>query len=325
MTEVFDPNDVFTPVCEWSTVRMLFTLGVMRKWKTASIDFKNAFTQGQLPKPIYLELPSGFKQSNPGSDETVIKVTTSLYGDRCAANIWYRAIRKAFEDIGFVVSEFDPCLFIKDDCMICLYVDDAVVHAKDDETIERVLKQIDETGYKFSRDEAFDSYLGIQVEHRDDGSVKLSQPGLTHQFLDMMGMSDCNPSPTPSSGQLHSYRDAEDHDDSFNFRSALGMLMYLGNNTRPECAYAINVAAQYSIAPKKPHADAIRRIARYLKGTAEEGLIIKPDDDAPITLNCHVDADYAGNWNIADADDPDAVRSRAGGQRCQHFQAWCLR
>ena len=196
--------------------------------------------------------------------------------------------------------------------MICLYVDDAILHARDDETLDRVLKQIDDAGLAFSRDETFKAYLGIQVEVLEDGSRKLSQPGLTHQFLEMMGMTDCNSTQTPSAGQLFAYPDSELHDDSFNYRSAIGMLLYLGNNTRPECAYAINAAAQYSLNPKKPHADAIRRIARYLKGTATEGLIIKPDDSSPIALDCHVDADYAGNWTLKEADNPEVVRSRAG-------------
>ena len=65
MTEEFDRNDVFAPVVEWSTVRMLFTLGMLQNWKTASIDFKNAFTQGFLPEPIYLELPPGFANADP--------------------------------------------------------------------------------------------------------------------------------------------------------------------------------------------------------------------------------------------------------------------
>ena len=63
----FDRNDVFAPVVEWATVRKLFTLGMLRGWKTASIDFKNAFTQGTLPEPIHLELPPGFANADPAS------------------------------------------------------------------------------------------------------------------------------------------------------------------------------------------------------------------------------------------------------------------
>ena len=310
----FSSNETFAPVVEWSTVRMLFSLSVMHNWKSASIDFKNAFTQGVLPEPIFLELPAGFQKANPELSGHVMKITTSLCGDRRAANIWHRKIRDALvsKEIGFECSVCDPCLFIRSDCMICLYVDDAIIHARDDATIEQVLKQIDEAGFAFSRDTDFASYLGALIEHLDDGSKKLSQPGLTNQLLEMMGMVDCNPSRTPIASPLFSYPDSKPYDgSSFNFRSALGMLMCLGNNTRPECAFAINACAQYSIAPKVPHAEAVRRICRYLKGTSKEGIIVRPSS-TQASLDCFVDADFAGNWTSSEADSSDTVRSRAG-------------
>jgi hypothetical protein len=42
----------------------------------------------------------------------------------------------------------------------------------------------------------------------------------------------------------------------------------------------------------------------------DEGLIIDPT--GPISLDLHVDADFAGNYRKQDADDPSSVRSRTG-------------
>ncbi|MCA1806868.1 MAG: hypothetical protein LC687_03260, partial [Actinobacteria bacterium] len=308
----YTTNGIFAPVVEWSTVRMLFTLGVLQNWKSASIDFKSAFTQGQLPEPIYLELPPGYQRANPHLSDMVMKITTSLYGEQRAANLWYSKIRKSLEDdLGFKVSVYDPCLFIRNDCLLCLYVDDAILHARDEKTLDDVLAAIGKAGFAFDRDEDFNSYLGVQVDHNEDGSKTLSQPGLSGQLLDMMGMRDCNPARTPMSGPLFAHPESDDHNGSFNYRSALGMLMYLVNNTRPECAFAVNSCAQYSINPKQPHAEAVRRICRYIKGTIDKGLIINPQD-SNISLDCHVDADYAGNWISTEADNPASVKSRSG-------------
>ncbi len=297
----FSPNETFAPVVEWSTVRMLFSLGVMFNWKTASIDFKSAFTQAILPEPIYLELPPGYAKANPHLADKVMKITTSLYGDQRAANLWYNKIRGCLVDeLGFTCSDYDPCLFIRKDCILCLYVDDAILHARNEQVLTDVLKAIDAAGYAFSRDETFASYLGVLVEHLPDGTKKLSQPGLTRQLLEVMGLSDCNPARTPIADPLFAFKDSPAHTGTFNYRSALGMLMYLTNNTRPECAYAVNACAQYSVDPRVPHAEAVRRICRYLKGTVENGLLITPDT-AQLSLNCMVDADYAGNWNLPEA------------------------
>ena len=308
----YSSNETFAPVVEWSTVRMLFSLGVMNDWCTASIDFKSAFTQAVLPEPLYMELPPGYTKVNPHLSDFVMKITTSLYGDQRAANLWYRKIRDSLEkELNFVCSEYDPCLFIRDDCLLCLYVDDAILHARSDAVLEDVLKAIEKAGYAFSRDEDFLSYLGVMVQHQPDGSKLLSQPGLSEQLLSMMGMTECNPTRTPISSPLYKHEDAQDHNGSFNFRSALGMLMYLANNTRPECAFAVNACAQYSINPKLPHAEAVRRVCRYIKGTIDKGLHVRPPKGEWL-LDCHVDADLAGTYHKDDNHSPDSVKSRCG-------------
>ena len=123
-----------------------------------------------------------------------MKITTSLYGEQRATNLWYNKIRRSLvEELGFKVSEYDPCLFIRKDCIMCLYVDDAILHARDKKTLDDLLKAIEKAGYAFDHNEDFHSYLGVQLDHNSDGSKTLSQSGLTGQLLDLMGMRDCNP------------------------------------------------------------------------------------------------------------------------------------
>ena len=66
---------------------------------------------------------------------------------------------------------------------------------------------------------------------------------------------------------------------------------------------------QYSIDPKVPHAEAVRRICRY--GTQTQGLIIKPKP-GNWKLDCHVDADFAGNYVKDENYSPESVKSRCG-------------
>ena len=48
-----------------------------------------------------------------------------------------------------------------------------------------------------------------------------------------------------------------------------------------------------------------------LKSSITEGILIKPNLSS-LTLDCHVDANFAGNWNIQDPDNPDGVKLRTG-------------
>ena len=83
---------------------MLFSLSIIEGWSTASIDFKNAFVQATLPKPIFRDLPPGYVQANPGTKDKVMKIKKSLCGDCRAANLWCHVLRKSpIEDMGFTV------------------------------------------------------------------------------------------------------------------------------------------------------------------------------------------------------------------------------
>ena len=75
-------------------------------------------------------------------------------------------------------------------------------------------------------------------------------------------------------------------------------------------AFAINQTARFSNNPTALHGEALKRIGRYLMGTAERGLILQPSKD--LSLHCYVDADFAGLWSNENSDDPTSVRSRTG-------------
>ncbi len=93
--------------------------------------------------------------------------------------------------------------------------------------------------------------------------------------------------------------------ESWSYRSVVGMLLYLSTNTHPDIAFAVSQVARFSHNPKKSHASAIKTIVRYLQKTYDRGMIVKPTGD--LTLDCYVDADYAGLHRR----DPDSSPSSA--------------
>ena len=72
----------------------------------------------------------------------------------------------------------------------------------------------------------------------------------------------------------------------------IGMLNFLAGSTRPDVAFAVHQCARFSAEPKKSHETAVKRIAKYLRGTSMRGLSFRPDKDR--CLECFVDADFAG-------------------------------
>ena len=86
---------------------------------------------------------------------------------------------------------------------------------------------------------------------------------------------------------------------------------FLEKSTRPDISCAVHQCAQFTADPKIQHGKVVKHIGRYLAGSAQQGLIYKPDITK--SLECFVDSDFSGNWNKEDADsDMDTARSRTG-------------
>ena len=99
--------------------------------------------------------------------------------------------------------------------------------------------------------------------------------------------------------------------ESWNYRAICGMLLYLSTNTRPDISFAVSQVCRFGHAPKKSHATAVKMILRYLKATADKGMIINPRY-TPFNLELYVDADFCGLFGQENCRNPDSVRSRTG-------------
>jgi hypothetical protein len=251
-----------------------------------------------------------------------------LYGQKEAPALFFNYLRdKLVKEMGFQVSSNDRCMFHKPGLVAVVYVDDVLFYSKDNETITKVISEL-ETKFKIIKDEAnldVFAYLGVSFKYfkGDDGKkrISLSRPGLIEKVLTKV-MEKGKPikdaktrtEHTPASEDpLHADKDGEDFSEEefgFNYRMIVGLLMFL-TNTRPDIQYAVNAASRFSHSPKVSHGRALIRIARYLKCTRTEGIIMKPTEGA-MTFNCYVDADFAGGFGYEDSADPVCVKSRSG-------------
>ena len=88
------------------------------------------------------------------------------------------------------------------------------------------------------------------------------------------------------------------------------MLLHLSGNSRPDIAFAVNQAARFTHDPKDSHAQAVKRIVKYLIATKDRGMIFRPSLDWKV--DCYVDADFCGLWGSEDPEDPVVAKSRTG-------------
>ncbi|XP_074283934.1 secreted RxLR effector protein 161-like [Silene latifolia] len=86
------------------------------------------------------------------------------------------------------------------------------------------------------------------------------------------------------------------------YLSAIGALMYLANNTRPDIAFSVNLLARHSATPTRRHWNGIKYLLRYLQGTQDLGLFYQGRKNA--TLVGYADAGYLS--------DPHKAKSQNG-------------
>ncbi|GKC26030.1 retrovirus-related pol polyprotein from transposon TNT 1-94 [Tanacetum coccineum] len=79
--------------------------------------------------------------------------------------------------------------------------------------------------------------------------------------------------------------------DPTHYRGMFGTLMYL-TSSRPDLVYVVCMCARYQARPTEKHLHAIKRIFRYLRGTANRGLWYSKD--STIALTAFADADHVG-------------------------------
>ena len=303
--------DTYAPVCEFSSVRFFLAFSLLMQWHTAAIDFASAFVQATLPEPVWIYPPRGFYRGKHGT--TLLRLIKSLYGLKEAPRLWYDELFQWLLDpeLGLTQSHIDKCLLFRRDMIIIIYVDDMGVAAQTEEAIVQLIDFLMKKGFSLTREGTFNEYLGINFSTLPNGSVHMSQSGLIKKILMATGMEACNPNKTPAlKASLGKDPNGEFMNEKWNYRSIVGMLLYLSSNTRPDICFAVSQVARFSHSPRKSHASAVKMIIRYLAGTVDQGIIVPPVKT--LKLRCYVDADFAGLYKQDPDADSSSAKSRSG-------------
>ena len=188
-----DYTDSYSPVVGWPTVRACLLLAASLDLETRSVDFINAFCQAEQKTPLFIEVPPHYKVQGREHEDLVLSLKKSLYGTVTAPKLFYEHIKAGLIDQGFEACDSDPCLFInkKEGIMVLQYVDDQIWICKDSDKIDAKVAALKEAGYLLTIEDDTDmfGFLGIDVK-RDNGSIEMTQTGLTDKVIRYTGLED---------------------------------------------------------------------------------------------------------------------------------------
>ena len=115
----------------------------------------------------------------------ILKLEKNLYGLKQASRNWFEMIKKGLDQRGFSSSKADPCVFMKEDMIVLLYVDDMIVVSRTRKQIEDLYKSLVEgnENFKLTKEGRIDRYLGVELKSNPDGSFEASQPHLIKRII----------------------------------------------------------------------------------------------------------------------------------------------
>ena len=312
-------TDTYSPVVSWFSVRLLLIIAKLNGWHTRQIDFILAYPQADIPYDNYMKLPRGIKTAQGDGDTHVLKLKKNIYGGRNSGRIWNDFLKEGLLNIGFEQSEADECVYYKGDVIFLFYVDDGIFISPTKEKVDKAIadlsnRKLSKNKYDIDDQGDISDYLGINFDLLPDGSLKLWQPHLIDQILDEVGIQPgekCKPTPAASTRILQRRKEDPPAKFDFNYRKVIGKLNYLEKSSRPDISYAVHQCARFCEDPKEQHIEAVRHLARYLKGTRNEGTIMNPNKEK--SFEVWVDADFSGNWCKDTAGvDASTAKSRSG-------------
>ena len=242
------------------------------------MDVKTAFLNGELEEEIYMEQPTGFIMKD--QEEKVYRLSRSIYGLKQSSRQWYIRFHNAIMAYDFTMIDEDHCVYIKRSkdqfVIISLYVDDILIAGSNMEFVHTVKSWLSSNFEMKDMGEA--AYiLGVKIS-RDRSKRSLSHPQETYinKVLERFRMQDCKSIDTPiAKGEGLSHRlcprtpQENEQMKHVPYASAIGSLMYAMMCTRPDICFAIGMVSRYQSNPGPAHWKAVKRILRYLKGTAD--------------------------------------------------------
>lgn len=178
---------------------------------------------------------------------------------------------------------------------VLIYVDDMAIVAKSTQTMNKV-KSMLTSQFKTQDLGEIKHYLGIEVTRDCDDIFHLNQSQYIRKIVNEFGLSSAKASDVPihvSYGKASSNSDDSLILSNAQYQKLLGCLLYVSVNTRPDIAASISILAQKVSQPRQEDWNELKRVLKYLKGTADLKLALGYKNYSGEFLLGYSDANWA--------------------------------
>ncbi|KAH9706111.1 hypothetical protein KPL70_012113 [Citrus sinensis] len=182
---------------------------------------------------------------------------------------------------------------------LLLYVDDMLIACHEKTEIDK-LKGLLSSEFEMKDIGPAKKILGVEIiRNRKVGTMFLTQKDYIEKVLIRFGMNETKPVQTPLASHFKLLaamcpQTAVEQQEMLKvpYSNAVGNLMHAMMLTRPDISHALSVVSRFMSNPGIDHWRAVKWIMRYLRGTAEYGLLyVGSGDEGNIQVG-YVDSDF---------------------------------
>jgi hypothetical protein len=181
--------ETYAPVAQWISIRSILCISAINGWQTKTVDFVQAFPQAPSEAELDIDIPKGCSIEGNRND-WAMKVINNIYGQKQAGRVLYKYLRnKLIKEPQFQQSKYDPCVMWKDGCILVIYTDNTNITGPVGNNIDKIIKEVGEL-FKITHEDSVNGFLGVNIDRQSDGSIVMTQPKLTQEIINNLGLKD---------------------------------------------------------------------------------------------------------------------------------------
>ena len=299
-----DYQSTYAAVCSAISLRVLMSIACTNHWYIHNMDVSAAYLTAPLldTTRMYIVPPPGIRVRRGYG----LRLQRALYGTKQGGNRWAAHRDNKLADLGFTRSDAEPCLYHRLNAdgyvLASVIVDDFIITGSSLGAIRRFKTELTQTWQMTDLgDLKWCLNLGVEYD-REKGRLKITQTNYINEMIERYGLTEAHEVATPMVPGHHlSTANVPEADwpDVDPYPNMTGSLQHM-RLTRPDICAALSSVCQFNKkgAHDGTHIAAVKRMLRYLKGTADLGIEFrsngrKPGD--PWELQMYVDSDYAND------------------------------
>ena len=270
--------------------------------ETDSIDAVKAFTQSDVDRELYVEMPIGF-----AVDGCVLLLHKALEGIKQGSYLWFQKNKHAWNKCGLYADQAEPNLYTSKALGIiaAVFADD-VGAGFPKARLEDYLKvrleyskliNIDSVGPETIR--PVTKFTGVDIARdRNAGTLTISMGTYIRKLMDRNKGVPVHDMPTPKSKAQRAAFESlvrgteETAVDRTEYLTRLGEVSWPANMCWPELSFYTSSLGQFSQAPTQAHHDALTHVMGYLFSDPDKGIVYGGDLKVPFGLE-----DYPANFS----------------------------